>query len=207
MSDIAQNRESFWKNIPSGYYENNTSEGVWRKAYIRDIARVNKLSSVLELGCNSGGNLLYIIKKVPNIQAVGLDICENALAHGKKEGNRAQLLAGSIYDLSRFEKNSFDMVFTSCVLIHIPPEKIKGIIKEMKRISKFFTIHMEHHSEEECVTRYHNDNPHRWAHNYIKAYDGALKIRDMERLAYQSSGGDSQFMWWEKTERELKIIE
>lgn len=211
MDDIAKNREDFWKNIHDNYYTTNTGQGKWRKVYLRDVVRKNKIDSVLELGCNSGGNLLCMIHKNPHLKATGIDICDKAIRHGREvEQNPANLMVKSIYDLSDFLDNSFDLVFTSCVLIHIPPDKVEGILKEMKRICKYFVVNIEHHSDEGMVMGYSVsfDTPHRWAHNYDLMYKniGKLQRANMIDIAKHTEGGDDHFMWHNKTERQLEII-
>ena len=96
-------------------------------------------SSVLEVGCGSGGYALYIAEKV-GCRIVGLDI--NALGIG----NANQLaLARSLASEARFEQcdaskslpfegDTFDAVFANDVLCHLPgrPE----VLGEMFRILK-----------------------------------------------------------------------
>ena len=96
-------------------------------------------SSVLEVGCGSGGYALHLAEKI-GCRLVGLDI--NALG----VGNANQLaLASGLASVARFEKcdasknlpfddDTFDAVFSNDVLCHLPgrPE----VLGEMFRILK-----------------------------------------------------------------------
>jgi ubiquinone/menaquinone biosynthesis C-methylase UbiE len=96
-------------------------------------------SSVLEVGCGSGGYALYLAEKV-GCRIVGLDI--NAL--GVQNANHLALVRGLASearfdqcDASKnlpFDENTFDAVFANDVLCHLPgrPE----VLGEMFRILK-----------------------------------------------------------------------
>ncbi len=170
--DIAKNREGFWKDeVRAYFYENNPRTGTYRKRFIADIVKQNNITSVLELGCSSGGNLMTIHKSCPDVKITGFDICEDAIKHAKEvEGNPAEFVIGSLYDLSGFDDNSFDLVFTSSVLFHIPTDKVKGIIAEQMRIAKRFIFNIERHGKKESVFIERQGIPHQWVTNYIKIY-------------------------------------
>jgi ubiquinone/menaquinone biosynthesis C-methylase UbiE len=117
MKDFSKNREEFWKNVGSKYFLIDKGRGKLTKGLITDFVKTHRVSSVLELGCNTGKNLLAISEVTQGIHLVGIDICEDAIKFGKEvEQNPARLLVGSIYDLAGFKDNSFDLVFTRGVL-------------------------------------------------------------------------------------------
>jgi len=178
--DFSKNREDFWKNIRKRYYTTNTKR-VSRR-FVVDFVKNNNISSVLELGCNSGGNLLAISKSFPNIRLVGIDICERAIKYGKKaEKNPADLLVGSIYDLSQFDDKSFDLVFTRGVLLHINHKMVSKIISDMLRISKRFIFHLEQHGEPK-VRSYADKVPHSFSHNFEQLYETFDIIPEIKNL-------------------------
>jgi ubiquinone/menaquinone biosynthesis C-methylase UbiE len=96
-------------------------------------------SSVLELGCGSGGYALHLAEKV-GCRLVGLDIN----AFGVRNANQLALARG-LASAARFEEcdasknlpfddNTFDAVFSNDVLCHLPgrPE----VLREMFRVLK-----------------------------------------------------------------------
>jgi ubiquinone/menaquinone biosynthesis C-methylase UbiE len=187
MIDYSDDREKFWAEQEE-YHKNNT-KGLQRTiSGVIKTARDNNIKSVLELGCNSGGNLLRITEEFPDVRCVGIDICENAIRWGKEvENNPAELIVGSIYDLSQFKDNEFDLVFTRGVLMHINHAQTPKICKEAVRIAKKCIMHMERHAEEPIVTSKSNGIPHGFSHNFKKIYkniskDIRAKVRDIKKI-------------------------
>lgn len=209
MSSInSLNRQEFWKKLDR-YYETNTQTTTKLREKIADIVVENNIQSVLELGCNSGGNLLYISKKSPDVKLVGVDINPNAIKYGKEvEGNEAELIEGSIYDLSKFCDKSFDLVFVCGVLMHIDTEHTKSVIKEMNRIAKDFILLVELNGSEKILRYSFGTNvykthvpgsiPHKFSHDYIKIInDMNLKsnIVNSSDVIDGHYGGADHFVW------------
>ena len=206
--DVAKNREVFWKKIGKRFYVKNlTKAGIFRTPFIANMMKINGVNSVLELGCNVGRNLAEICKQCPDARVVGFDIAADAMKYAKEvQKNPAEFIVGSVYDLSRFEDNSFDVAFTSSILFHIPSEKIPPIIAEMKRIAKRFIFTIERHSEKEEIAIWLDKIPHQWRTDYGKAYKAVgLKphIKKMEVvLPKQKVGGATHIIYAKLSEEE-----
>jgi SAM-dependent methyltransferase len=206
--DFSENREKFWKNIRKHYYTTNT--GRVSRDLIVDFVKSNNISSILELGCNSGGNLLAISKSLPDVRLVGLDICERAIEYGREvEKNPADLLVGSIYDLSRFDDDSFDLVFTRGVLLHTNHEKMPIVVKDMLRISNKYVFHMEQHGEPK-IRSYSKKIPHSFSHDFNRVYSNfgiVPKITDVgEIIDRPPVGGADHFILAEVKSPELLFV-
>jgi ubiquinone/menaquinone biosynthesis C-methylase UbiE len=82
-------------------------------------------SSVLEIGCGSGGYALYLAEKV-GCQVVGVDVNEpgirsaKELARSKALGSRARFERCDVSKKLPFDDEKFDAVFSNDVLCHIP---------------------------------------------------------------------------------------
>ena len=82
-------------------------------------------SSVLEIGCGSGGYALYLAKKL-GCQIVGVDINEpgirsaKELAQARALGSRARFEQCDVSKKLPFEAETFDAAFSNDVLCHIP---------------------------------------------------------------------------------------
>jgi len=121
-----------------------------RKFLVERIANFSTISSILEVGCNSGPNLYLIAKKFPNAEIRGIDINPVAVQYGNmqfaQEGiSNVKLLVSKADQLGQFHDRSFDIVFTSAVLVHISPDKIKEVINGMIRVTRQALILMEWH--------------------------------------------------------------
>lgn len=214
---MIENRELRWKN-ETEYHKSNMSVSkklykrnavIERRNYFSKIVELNEISSILELGCNEGANLDHISKR-STAKLVGIDICENAIRYGKDVENiNADLRVGSIYDLSQFKDNEFDLVFTCGVLMHILSKKIPGILSEMIRISKRFIFHVENNSKSsDEVVKYVKvveggkeiDVPHVSLHNYKNAYKGIGYNAFVNRLS-GAIGGGNHFIYPELEEK------
>lgn len=197
MHDWSSNRENFWQNMPKQYYQKNTKRVP--RTLVANFVKDNDVLSVLELGCNTGGNLLSIYRKTPEVRLTGIDICAKAIRYGKlSEKNPAQLLVGSIYDLSMFADDSFDLVFTRGVLLHINNEQTPAIVAEMKRISSKYILNIETHGEPQ-VRSSSKGVPHSFSHDFDKIYrelglePNITTTTEMTERVHK--GGDDHFVW------------
>ena len=175
------------------------------------MSKDNKVDSILELGCLDGANLISILLECPTAKVSGIDINENAIKYGREvRKNKADMQVGSLYDLSRFEDKSFDIVFTCGVLIHIPEEKIQEILKEMVRISKYHTFHLELNGNTE-VQKYADVGmkiPHKSVHPYIDLYKN-LGIEadtcDLSTLNTTNKAGARDLVWTSLTDKKMIV--
>jgi SAM-dependent methyltransferase len=133
-------------NFPETYWESIS----YTPHLLNAVKNISGASSFLELGCNSGRNLYALLLQYPNAIAVGIDINPEAIKLARKMCPKAQFFVGDIteYSLLReFPDNSFDVVFTMAVLVHIPPGQVKKHINEMYRIAAKAVILIEPHAE------------------------------------------------------------
>jgi SAM-dependent methyltransferase len=193
--DIAEDREKFWEDVGEKFYKKNLTIAKYRTPFIANIVKRNNIKSVLELGCNSGRNLKAIYEQCPDVKVVGVDICEEAIKYAQEvDNNKAEFIIGSLYDLSDFEDDSFDLVFTSSVLFHIPSDKAPGIIAEQKRIARGFIFNIECHGSDGKVIVKREGTPHQWSTDYIKIYKNLglkPKIEDMLKVLPKQKTGSA----------------
>ena len=96
-------------------------------------------SSVLEVGCGSGGYALHLAEKV-GCRLVGLDINAagvrnaNQLAQARGHASRANFEQCDVSKSLAFDNNTFDAVFSNDVLCHIPgrPQVLGEIFRVLK---------------------------------------------------------------------------
>jgi len=55
----------------------------------------------------------------------------------------ATVEVGSLYDLSGYADGSFDVVFTSGVLMHVPHDSVEATVREMHRLARRAVVHFE----------------------------------------------------------------
>jgi SAM-dependent methyltransferase len=101
-------------------------------AAIEKIMQDNKYDSFLDIGCGKAE-----LRNLPGY--VGLDFSFKGL---KKSGLKEAIYADITNKIPLPDK-SFDVVFTSVVLLHIPPNKIDKAISNLCRVAKKCLVLME----------------------------------------------------------------
>jgi 2-polyprenyl-3-methyl-5-hydroxy-6-metoxy-1,4-benzoquinol methylase len=140
---LFQSRRYDLKSLKS-FYENDFSfldQGFTKKqkfifedlyAYAKnDISKIlsnipdEKINSILEIGCNNGGALMYFKEKGKTTK--GIDLDPRAINYGKKMGLDIELNS-----IEQFKANTkYDLIYLISVLEHIP-----NLRESMKKISK-----------------------------------------------------------------------
>ena len=107
---------------------------------------------ILEVGTNRG---LQIEKLKPMgfKNFYGIEINKRAINICKNRIGNINLVEASALEIP-FKDNSFDLVFTLGVLIHIPPDCIDLVMKEIYRVSKRFIWGSEYYSEKYAAIIY-----------------------------------------------------
>ena len=125
---------------------------------------------VLEVGCNAGHNLLAL-------QSLG------AYVRGVEPNHRARTLAedrglyvvdGRAEELP-FEDESVDFAFTAGVLIHIHPEQLAGVLRELHRVSRKYILAVEYPALAERPIPY-REGVGCWARPYGEEYLGRFPL-------------------------------
>jgi len=130
-------------------------------------------SRVLEFGVGFGRHIEYL-NKLPNIEVHGVDQSPTMLESLKSRlVNEDDLIKRMILIEPRqklpFPDNYFDVVYTVSVLIHIQPEHMQEILKELIRVAKHRIIHFENNiTNDEFLTA--PDHNGCWAHPIVKHY-------------------------------------
>ena len=139
----------------------------------------NHERKVLELGANRGHNLVAIedVLHLDEVNGRGIPIIRGV------EPNRSAIAlsdrpesisVGNIYDIPYID-NSFDVVFTSGVLIHIPRKGLEKAIQEMARVSSKYVMMIEYESKEEEGRHYREfDKDGVWSRDFGKELESVL---------------------------------
>lgn len=131
--------------------------------FLSDLQRNVK---ILEVGCNIGMELLFL-QKMGFTNLSGIDIQPYAVEEAKNRG--LNVIQGSASSLP-FEDNEFDMVFTSGVLIHIPPEGLPKVMDEIYRCARKYIWGMEYHSPELSAIPYRGETGLLWKGDYSRMF-------------------------------------
>lgn len=91
----------------------------------------------LDVGCGTGSLVLDLLRSHPGVEVVGLDPNAPALRRAERKlaraGARAELVQG-YGDALPMGDGSFDRVFSSYMLHHVPPEARGATLREVRRV-------------------------------------------------------------------------
>lgn len=124
----------------NSHYDGEYSDRMkaWRRLAAHDkvnnlqaMLRFESVSSVLEVGCGTGAVLAEVARRGVGQQHFGVDISDPS-EHADTEGTSVQLQR---YDGDKlpFDDRSFDLVFASHVIEHVPDPR--GFLAEMARVA------------------------------------------------------------------------
>ena len=167
MSDKVKQLEEWTGEFGDEYTERNKPDekninqrmAFWSSIFSTlNITLHNKPKDILEVGANSGANLIAIdnIYKLHN-EYIGLSAIEpNLKAKNilKQQDIRTlKIVNGNACNIGA-ETSSYDIVFTCGVLIHIHPDDLYKAMREIHRVSKRYIICAEYFSPEPREIKY-----------------------------------------------------
>lgn len=125
------------------FEEQSTTTAKYVIPYISEVQEVNPQTSVLEIGCGEGGNLMPFLD-IGCQRVVGVDMASNKIDNARKfyadhpRASQIEFIAANIYDLDDLGK--FDVIITRDVLEHIHGQDafMEHVKRFMKPDGKFF---------------------------------------------------------------------
>lgn len=143
--------------------------GLTRSEMFADALKdIPKDSSILEVGTNIGLQL-ECLKSLGFSHLTGFDIQIEAVRRAKSRIAGIEVLQSSALELP-FKDNSFDLVFTSGVLIHIHPDNLKKVMSEMHRVSNKYILGFEYFSENLTEIEYRGNKNLLWKADYMQIF-------------------------------------
>jgi len=108
------------------------------------VVSTQVFDSILDFGCGYGKHLKLLSSQFKDKRIVGVDISSSMLKEAQNYLRGTGVELHKIDGLTLpFEDKSFDITYTMSVLVHNPPDRIERIIKEIKRVTRKCSIHME----------------------------------------------------------------
>lgn len=161
-----------------------------------------QLKSILEVGAGSGANLLALntFRNPEHVDLLALDAVEpnaKAAENIKKALPKTEVYDLNALDLSSIKGNGYDMVFTSGVLIHIHPDNLIKVMRNIFRISKRFVVCIEYFSPECREIPYRGETGALWANDFGSLYldNFSLRLVSCGFLGKRITGLDNLTYW------------
>ena len=176
-------QEEFWAGkFGNEYTERNNNAIICSNISIfsKILNRTRNITSCLELGANRGLNLIAISELIPNIKMKAVEINEVAATECNKIPN-VDVFKGSIFDYE-IEPETYDIVFTKGVLIHIAPEKLEGVSKTLYESSKKYVLVAEYYNPTPIEVSYRGNSEKLFKRDF--AGEMLDKYEDLELVDY-----------------------
>lgn len=123
---------------------------------------------VLEVGCNIGIQL-QALQNAGFKNLYGIELQGYAVEKSKEITKGINIIQGSGFDIP-FKDNFFDLVYTSGVLIHISPQDLPGIMKEIIRCSNKYIWGFEYYAADLTDINYRGNQGYMWKGDYPSIY-------------------------------------
>jgi len=148
----------------------------------RFVGNLSRRMKVLEVGCG-GGAQMDCLDDI-GFSVTGIDIYEEVV---KPTGicGTPSLYKMNAEDMSEFKDKEFNLVFTSGLLIHIPPDKLEKVMSEIYRVSQRYIWGFEYFSDSTVpiMIPYRGMDNMLWKANYPMLY--FLKFNDLMLVDFQ----------------------
>lgn len=152
--------------------------------------------SVLEVGCNVGGNLHWISKRLHPGDVYGVDINQKALSRLHERLPNVNALQSPARNLP-FRDRWFDLVFTMGVLIHQPDTTLPLVMSEMVRCSNSWVLCGEYYADETLEVPYRGETGALFKRDYGRLFTELFPELELVKQGYlgRDSGWDD-VTWW-----------
>lgn len=192
-----QQREFWMSDFGTDYINRNNTIEVVNELYNKQTGitvekifnkffdEINRESKIIELGCNIGLNL-SVLNKMRFKNLTGLEINETAFSIAKKNNPDINFIHSSIENFNSTE--TYDLVYTASVLIHINPDTLPLIISKMDQLSKKYIFGFEYFSENLVEIKYRNNESTCWKQNFpelIKKLNPSFNTIKEEKFQYK----------------------
>ncbi len=192
----AQRLERLWSGgFGDAYALRNIRAGEGRGPFWRRVLGALPVASVLEAGCNVGGNLRWIDALVAG-PVCGVEINPSALARLRQDMPGVACLQARARELP-FRDRSVDLVFTMGVLIHQPETSLAAVMAEIVRCARRFVLCGEYFAPATVEVPYRGETGALFKRDYGRLYQElapALRLRERGFLG-RAEGWDDVTYW------------
>jgi len=154
-----------------------------------------EIDSILEIGCGNG-NQLALLDTMGFKNLYGVEIREIAIDNAL-ERNNIKIIEANASNLP-FDDCSFDMVFTSGLLIHISPSLLPKVMDEMYRCAKKYIWGMEYYHPNLISIDYRGHDDLLWKGNYHELFmerHSDLKLSKIQLFPYINNPNNIDMMY------------
>ncbi len=160
------------------------------------IGQLDRNIRILEVACNIG-NELYCLQKMGFKEIYGIELQPYAVELSKQRLKFINIIQGTAFDIP-FKDCFFDLVFTAGLLIHISPNDINRILKEIHRCTNRYIWGFEYYADVYTNVEYHGHDDLLWKTDFVKLYldtfDDLKLIKEKKYKYFENDNVDSIFL-------------
>jgi pseudaminic acid biosynthesis-associated methylase len=193
----ARLRDLWAGEFGNAYIERNIDAAARTADFWRGLLTRLPVSSALEVGCNIGGNLIRIAEQLGAANVAGVDVNETALTMLAEQLPDADLRCAPAVGLP-FADDSFDLVFTMGVLIHVAPNDLEPAMRQVIRCSRRYVLAGEYYASDVTEVPYRGQEGALYKRDYgalYEALDSNLRLVETGFLA-ASEGPFDDITYW-----------
>jgi len=203
MKKVRGEQEKFWADKyaqdyikKNSQFDNKLGAEAWGKMLSKVSGDVGKY---LECGCNIGRNIDQLKIVLPSAKPSIIEVSELAFNFVSARHNFISAFKGTILE-SIFEEQSFDLVFTMGVLIHINPDQLLANMERMYRYSSKYILIGEYFNRTPTSIEYQGERGKLFKRDFGKLFmeNFEAKLVDYGFLwgyVYDAAGFDD-ITWW-----------
>ena len=193
----ARRLEGLWRgSFGREYTDRNAAKGERRQRFWSDLLAAISVDSVLEVGCNVGLNLRWIRPLVA--RAAGVDVNEYPLPRLRVAVPGVRAAAAAARELP-FRDGTFDLVFTTGVLIHVAPDSLALAMREIVRCSRRYVLCGEYFAESPTEVFYRGHAGALFKQDFGARYQElfpGLKLLERGRLLDEDGWDNDEVTFW-----------
>jgi len=193
----AERIEQLWGGaFGTEYAVRNAEAGAERRPFWEGLIAAHPISSVCEVGCNTGANLRWLAELLEPERVFGVDVNPHALAEAKRRFPRVNTVWGLARELPL--RDAFvDLTFTTGVLIHQPDDTLGQVMDEVARVSRRFVLCAEYFSETPVEVKYRGERGALFKRDYGRLYAKRFPaLRLVEHGFLGRTAGWDDVDWW-----------
>jgi pseudaminic acid biosynthesis-associated methylase len=189
--------EQLWAGeFGNAYLERNRAAGLPRASFWRSLLAEFPVRRALEVGCNVGANLRWLVEQIPPHDVYGVDINESALAELRQAVTGVNALLCPARELP-FRDGWFDLVFTMGVLIHQPEGTLPLVMNEIVRCSRRYVLCGEYHAQGTTAVPYRGETGALFKRDYGRLYQELFpNLRLLRQGFLGTADGWDDVTWW-----------
>jgi pseudaminic acid biosynthesis-associated methylase len=197
-SEVARLEALWGEEFGDRYVERNRDAAQGRLEFWRWLHTAFPFDSVLEVGCNIGGNLQWLAELLAPRAVFGVDINERALLEARAALPEVNLIYSSARSLP-FRDGAFDLTFTTTVLIHQAPDAVPIVMNELVRCSRRYILCGEYYAEQVEEVPYRGERgalyKRDWGGLYASLFP-ELRLLDRRFVPHSETVGWDDVTFW-----------